>query len=81
MGSTKKTPAKAGKTAAKAHQERGDNQVQTPVPKTPASRSRKKKSGEATPSEWNFTSAPPTAADRAKNGRVEGRNLITWTRK
>lgn len=30
--------------------------------------------------DWNFTHNPPTLEERKKNGRVSGRNLITWNR-
>jgi len=35
----------------------------------------------ATEKEWNYTHMPPDPDQRKKNGRVEGRNLITWNRK
>ena len=38
----------------------------------------KKKGG---PKTWNHSHHPPHQQERAKNGRHEGRNLITWTRK
>lgn len=31
--------------------------------------------------EWNFTYMPASTEQRKRNGRVEGRNLITWNRK
>lgn len=31
--------------------------------------------------DWNYTYMPPDPEQRKKNGRVEGRNLITWNRK
>jgi len=94
MGSTKKSPTKAGGSgysAAKAHRQRASTppepseaeasyspapSIESPTP-TRAS-SKKKKSNLA--KNWNFTHVPPKADDRRKNGRVEGRNLITWTR-
>lgn len=40
------------------------------------------KKSEGTPAkEWNFTYLPPSYEERKRNGRVEGRNLITWSRK
>lgn len=45
--------------------------------KTPASGPKKA----AADKEWNYTYMPASNEQRKKNGRVEGRNLITWNRK
>jgi hypothetical protein len=78
MGSSsaKKTPAKAGKSATHVHDNQ-DSQVVTPSKSTPGSSKKK-----GTPNkDWNFTHHLPNKDTLAKNGRHEGRNLITWTRK
>ncbi|KAM7209533.1 hypothetical protein V8F20_000271 [Naviculisporaceae sp. PSN 640] len=43
--------------------------------KTPASAPKK-----AAEKEWNYSYMPASTEQRKKNGRVEGRNLITWNR-
>ncbi|KAL1884348.1 hypothetical protein VTK73DRAFT_42 [Phialemonium thermophilum] len=72
MGSSKKTPAKAAKTAAESR--KSERRVSASPPRTPASG--KKRSVK----EWNYTHVPPKPTETSKNGRFEGRNLITWTR-
>ncbi len=78
MGSTKKpqTPAKAeGKTAAQRHHSAGSS----PSPYTPTKIPGSKKKSAATPTKaWSHVH--PRQEDKSKNGRHEGRNLITWTR-
>lgn len=76
MPSAKKTPAKAGKTVAKTRQNETRKAVTSPEPTTPTP-GRKKKTRKA----WPYTHIPPKPEDTARNGRHEGRNLITWTRK
>ncbi len=76
MGSAKKpqTPAKAdGKTAAQRHHTSSPTSPFTPT-KTPSSR----KKAPSTPKPWSHI--PPRQDEKSKNGRHEGRNLITWTR-
>ncbi|KAK3320947.1 hypothetical protein B0T19DRAFT_478138 [Cercophora scortea] len=79
MGSTKKTPAKAGKSAVKAHHARGNrdlsrsfspevSEINSPSEASPG------------PSRSSAPHLPPTMEERKKNGRVEGRNLIPWSR-
>ena len=74
MGSVKKTPAsskKVTKTAAQRHAKE-KREAATPTPK--------KKKGAAAAKVWDHTHHLPSAAKKAKNGRVEGRNLIPWNR-
>ncbi|KAK3683722.1 hypothetical protein B0T22DRAFT_520034 [Podospora appendiculata] len=78
MGSTKKTPAKAGKSAVKAHHARGNRDVsRTSSPEI----SEINTPSEASPGpSRSGAHLPPTQEERKKNGRVEGRNLIPWSR-
>ena len=83
----KKTPTKGSGP--------GDGSFKTPTreaktPRTPGSKSSVPGSGSESTSkkkrrfddkEWNFTHSLPSSQDIKSNGRVEGRNLITWTRK
>ena len=95
MVSSKKSPAKAGRTAIDDHH-RVETDFDTPKNKTPTGRGsshaadetltstptgKSGRRGRGTPKVWNFTHVPPNQEDRAKNGRQEGRNLITWTRR
>ncbi len=45
------------------------------------SASKQKKKRRFDEKEWNYTHNLPSHKDIKSNGRVEGRNLITWTRK
>ena len=91
MVSTKSTPAKMGKSASNAHHERGMSPTTafapvntppraanlTPTEKSASGGSRKK----VTPRKWDYNHIPIGPEMRARNGRMAGRNLITWTRK
>ncbi|KAK3397131.1 hypothetical protein B0T20DRAFT_356343 [Sordaria brevicollis] len=91
MAGTRKSPSKMGQSpAVRAHHARISSTSSNPFagPSTPAKvgggggggGSSAKKS-EGTPAkEWNFTYLPPSHEERKRNGRVEGRNLITWSR-
>ena len=46
------------------------------LPKTTGGRKKK-----GVKKEWTYTHNLPTKEERKKNGRTEGRNLITWNRK
>ncbi|TPX13200.1 uncharacterized protein E0L32_006400 [Thyridium curvatum] len=50
-----------------------------PTPGTPASKASTRKRSSAKKN-WNHSHLPPLPEDRGRNGRQEGRNLITWTR-
>ncbi|KAK0706563.1 hypothetical protein B0T26DRAFT_875713 [Lasiosphaeria miniovina] len=93
MVSSKKTPAKPGKSsAAQVHRSGGKSPSPSPFapPVTPkrattntaaaATTGSQKKKGASAQKEWNFTHLPIKQEERKKNGRVEGRNLITWNR-
>ncbi|KAK3315152.1 hypothetical protein B0H66DRAFT_606056 [Apodospora peruviana] len=45
-----------------------------------ASASAASKKARTSKKEWNYTHIPANSEQRKKNGRVEGRNLITWNR-
>jgi hypothetical protein len=64
MASQKKAPAKAA--------------VAKKPTTTSGSITKKKKKGAA--KDWNHSHALPGQEELRKNGRHEGRNLITWTR-
>ncbi|KAK3490902.1 uncharacterized protein B0T23DRAFT_172545 [Neurospora hispaniola] len=86
MGGTRKSPTKLGQSpAVKSHHARVNSASSAAfagpsTPSRPAGGGGAKKD-EGTPAkEWNFTYLPPSHEERKKNGRVEGRNLITWSR-
>ncbi|KAH7157057.1 hypothetical protein EDB81DRAFT_855035 [Dactylonectria macrodidyma] len=76
-GSDKKIPARAGRTPAQTRRSpsklaKAASTPLTPVtPKTPVKK---------TAREYNYTSRLPTEEQRRGNGRVPGRNLISWNR-
>ncbi|KAK1777875.1 hypothetical protein QBC45DRAFT_393832 [Copromyces sp. CBS 386.78] len=84
MGSTRKSPTKLGQSpAVKSHHARVNSTSSNAFagPSTPSKLVGSAKKNESTPAkEWNFTYLPPSHEERKKNGRVEGRNLITWSR-
>ncbi|KAJ9149828.1 hypothetical protein NKR23_g3918 [Pleurostoma richardsiae] len=83
MGSSKATPAKASTSAAEAHHRRASSPLHPPTEaisaSTPTSGGKRARAASIAEN-WNFTHVLPDSADRAKNGRCEGRNLITWNR-
>jgi hypothetical protein len=82
MGSSKKAPAKAGKSVAatrKIDNRKGNEKSRSPSPSpSPDYTPRGKKKNDS--KTWNYSHLPPKADEMSKNGRHEGRNLITWTR-
>ncbi|KAH7626886.1 hypothetical protein B0T09DRAFT_376505 [Sordaria sp. MPI-SDFR-AT-0083] len=91
MGNTRKSPSKLGQSpAVKSHHARVNSTSSNAFggPSTPSKLggggggggSARKNESSTPAKEWNFTYLPPSHEERKKNGRVEGRNLITWSR-
>ncbi|KAJ4395058.1 hypothetical protein N0V85_006693 [Neurospora sp. IMI 360204] len=86
MGGTRKSPTKLGQSpAVKSHHARVNSASSAAfagpsTPSRPAGGGGAKKNESTPAKEWNFTYLPPSHEERKKNGRVEGRNLITWSR-